>query len=467
MRWWMIAPILVIACVGDDPTSTPSTNLPDATSEIDAGADSGKDGSVVNCEQPPRCDGDSLQQCDGRTECKLGCEVVNGEAQCRRLFEPSGPVTIEDLQAPNLGDLTLNGAQINLATGEILQGEQILRQASAPGLKENRNGVLFWRTDEAVVFVAQNITFLGAKPAFVHDDNVNVPLILAASEILQLDTLIELECGKFGGAPASRFQELGAGTGGGRPAPGQRETGATGPGASGATRGGRGGPGGTSSASSTAAVSPAPDSEFVFLGGSAGGGGGDYMGNSLSVSYRGGAGGGALQLLAGRAVNFGSGGIIANGCSGIGTLSGTRDLRVAGAGGGSGGFIWIEAPVVQTSGASRLVANGGAGGSQQREAIATSTDATPTAGAPAAVCSGAGGAGGAGEKLDGEEGGSGPTPIPSACTHGTGGGGGGGSVGRIMVYTRDGNGVQAAQNQPVPIISPTGAAYRRGALTFL
>jgi hypothetical protein len=148
---------------------------------------------------------------------------------------------------------------------------------------------------------------------------------------------------------------------------------------------------------------------------------------------QGGAGGGALRIIAHDSIAV-AGSISANGAGGAGapTASGC-----GGGGGGSGGALALEAPIVMLGGT--LTANGGSGGGGGNETepghdgADGRTDGTAAPGGAVAAngCGAAGGAGSAGDPLVGES-----ATLPDACgadVDGGGGGGGGGGAGFIRI----------------------------------
>jgi len=159
------------------------------------------------------------------------------------------------------------------------------------------------------------------------------------------------------------------------------------------------------------------------LGGSSGG----------DALVQGGAGGGAIQLIAGLSVSIASTGIIHVG--GGGSLFG-------GNGGGSGGAILLEAPNVDVRGI--LAANGGSGSANSGSGAASSNGSPDATAAPggtttSTTSTGAyvnlGGAGSAAASVDGADGQY--TLNPGGGLEDFGGGGGGGA-GRIRINTTSG-----------------------------
>jgi hypothetical protein len=145
------------------------------------------------------------------------------------------------------------------------------------------------------------------------------------------------------------------------------------------------------------------------VGGSAGG--------AAALPFSG-AGGGAVQLVAGKVFTLGAAGYVTAGGGG-GTFVGAAGSQ-HGSGGGSGGAILIEAPKTVLTGT--LAANGGAGGAKDY-----GKDGTPD-GVPApgdSLTNGStGGAGSANESKDG---------VAATFVEGDNAPGGGGGAGRIRV----------------------------------
>jgi mucin-19 len=166
------------------------------------------------------------------------------------------------------------------------------------------------------------------------------------------------------------------------------------------------------------------------------------------VTESGGAGGGAIQLVAGAnvelvgIVNVGGGGGLGSG-TGIST-DGTMVLYdVQATGGGAGGTIVIETPMLTAGPAGGFAANGGGGGGCKVNGADGTPDSNPALGGDdgTAACAGSGysfmgGVGGTVATPAGE-GGADTRPI-SATTDRDIFGGGGGSVGRVRIATLDG-----------------------------
>jgi hypothetical protein len=158
--------------------------------------------------------------------------------------------------------------------------------------------------------------------------------------------------------------------------------------------------------------------------------------NQSTILTRGGAGGGALQLVSLTRVEI-------KGLIDLGGGGGTATVTEGG-GGGSGGLLIVEAPVLAVQGPGGVVANGGSGGGcNTRGTDGSLTTARATT--PACTDAGAGGAIG---ML--------PTNAYSCnnsggvtCVCGSHFAGGGGAVGRLHVVTADGAIVSSSN----PIVS--------------
>jgi hypothetical protein len=191
--------------------------------------------------------------------------------------------------------------------------------------------------------------------------------------------------------------------------------GSYGTGAGGASYCGLGGAGGQATAASGGPGKTYGSPTLIpLMGGSAGG-----VGDLFS-----GAGGGAIQLVAGTSISVGAPGIISAGGGGGYDGSGAGDY--AASAGGSGGALLLEAPAVTVEGL--LEANGGGGGGGL-DGPSIASDATPASiaaagGAPGTT--GVGGAGSAGTTVNGGDGAVGDPPTgPGDTAPGAGGGGAG------------------------------------------
>lgn len=225
----------------------------------------------------------------------------------------------------------------------------------------------------------------------------------------------------------------GAGPGAGGPgATGAGNDNAAGGGAGHLVDGARGGDGGaTRGADGGAAYA------LALVGGSGGG-----RGDPPLCTIPGGAGGGAIQIFSRvRIAISGTGGVNAAGGGGHGTVGCPSG---SGAGGGAGGYVLLEAPIVEVDGI--VAANGGGGGGGD---IFNGTGSTPgrdgTYGAERA-------GGGIGSQSAGGAGGSVAGP-PTGGGSSTNGAGGGGSAGRIVVRVRSGLLIDGGVLSPAPDIA--------------
>jgi hypothetical protein len=236
-----------------------------------------------------------------------------------------------------------------------------------------------------------------------------------------------------GGFQSTQNGQKGAGPGGGPAASGVGGT-TKGAGAGGGSYCGKGGPGAVEAMSTTqagAATASYGTPEIIpLVGGSSGGAG----------SFGAGAGGGAVQLVAGGQFSLGAGTYINVGGGG-GAPAVSSNFGDNSSGGGSGGSILIEAKGVHIDGI--LAANGGGGGGVSAAGTNGTPDANPAPGG-AKAGEGAGGAGGAATSLNGA--------TPASVDPGPVGGGGGG-VGRIRINSVIGSAVIAAS----AVLSPPAA----------
>jgi hypothetical protein len=358
------------------------------------------------------CDGDQLTRCaeDGKSTvistCALGCST---ESRCLA-FEPSNGLGAALTLAENEPDLVLPaGTTIDTSTGTIQDAEGVLIPVTSVVIDQDGGSSI--RAFLARNWILDDLKVTGSRAfAIVAFDSISIRGVVDASaEALQSgpggqespavcvgnETVEEtVGCGALG-CPV-----VGAGGGGNATA------GATGGGLTLVNVGRAGG---------------APIPTFVPLVG--GCRGGNFSGTLPRV---GGAGGGAVQLVANSRVEISGGGIIDVGGGGGDSF----------AGGGSGGNIVIEAPTMIFDGSSTGVfANGGAGGG----CSLSGEDATRTlfrALAPKCSPSSAG---------DGGTESSPPQPGQTKCTSGTCSfinehqGGGGGSAGRLLIRTGTGD----------------------------
>lgn len=264
------------------------------------------------------------------------------------------------------------------------------------------------------------------------------PLVVLAREDITLDGL--LDGAARGAEPGPGAGVDGPGSGGDVDASGSLATGA-----GGAGHASPGGPGGAVEALRPGAAGPAygNSEELLLEAGSRGGRGG-----FSACVVRGGAGGGALQLFAGRRLVLTErGAVTVGGGGGEDVCEPCRRANFVGggAGGGSGGTLLLQSPTMELRGV--LAANGGGGsGTCDGGRASTGSDAlvsdqpAPGGRGRGPPCCGQGAPGAAGTRPPGVGGEGGAL-----------GGGGGGAVGRIRLVTRAGS-VVLGTISPPPVL---------------
>jgi hypothetical protein len=333
----------------------------------------------------------------------------SGEANTAGEAGASGDTTGIDFAPSNVpssaigdakGDLILGGANCSNTTVTLDTDTGAIRGCS---LKVDTD-YAFAQVEQADgsklgVFIANKIR---VEQTITAEVNGQLPLVLLARDTLQV-------IGKLQAAGA-RSEAVAGGFPG---VPNVSNTPGNGPGAGGAGKVGGGGSycgkGGKSSTNTSAGGVPYSTPEIVpLVGGSSGG---------AATIWDSGAGGGAVQLIAGTSIQISATGIINVGGGGGGQGSN---------GGGSGGAILLEAPTVTVAGV--LAANGGGGGSGSGAEKGQNglPSSAPASGGGTDV---KGGNGSAGASLDGE---------PGALSEDYEGGGGGGA-GVIRINTASGS----------------------------
>ena len=148
----------------------------------------------------------------------------------------------------------------------------------------------------------------------------------------------------------------------------------------------------------------------------------------------GGAGGGAVRLIARDQITIGTTAVVsANGAGGAGA---PQQSACGGGGGGAGGYLGFEAPVVTIDGTVTANGGGGGGGGGPMDVGRDGEDGAPGRIAArggvgsATSCGRPGGNGSDATMLDGQRGASFP---PADCAATGGGGGGGGAAGFLVV----------------------------------
>jgi hypothetical protein len=263
------------------------------------------------------------------------------------------------------------------------------------------------------------------EPAGVLNVNDATPVVVVALETIDVLGLISLHASGFG-TVAGGFTGTtdGAAGGPGKGVPGRSDmqgvdTGIAGGGGSFCGAGGAGGK--ATATNGGAGATYGTPSLVPLVGGSAGGPGSLFPG----------AGGGAIQLVAGTSLDVGStGSIWAGGGAGA---DGTDDGNYVSNGGGSGGAVLIESPTVTVAGTIAVNGGGGGGGGGgETDALDGANSATAaTGGRPGTT--GAGGNGSAGATVTGAAGGLGDA-LGGDYSPGAGGGG----AGYIRINTSSG-----------------------------
>jgi hypothetical protein len=166
-------------------------------------------------------------------------------------------------------------------------------------------------------------------------------------------------------------------------------------------------------------------------------------GSGLTAAAEASAGGGAIQLTS-KTKLFVGGSIFAGGAGGRG---GPTDSRAGGSGGGSGGFVGLEAPIIEIDDAALIVANGGGGGE------GTSSSRTGANGQDSrhSLAQASGGDGNSDFGTGGGRGGADTTLAGASVTTSlaSGGGGGGGSVGFVLLWSPSFGGTGALISPPL------------------
>ena len=263
-----------------------------------------------------------------------------------------------------------------------------------------------------IVVEAAGFTAAGARP-----------LVLLAAETITVTGTLDV---------ASRSATLGAGA---NPAacgtPGDGATGRHGGGGAGGSFGTRGGIGGVGGGGpgegGNPGVANAPVDTLTVRGGCPGGAGGQ---GAAALPGAGGAGGGAVYLIAGTSITV-DGAIQASGSGAAATP--VNSMSSGGGGGGAGGLVALEAPAIDVIGT--VVAHGGGGGEGGGETAGGApgdNGSVFNAAANGGAGMSEGGDGGRGSVAD-----TAPT-SGSPGTQGTGqhGGGGGGGGGAGVVWAK-------------------------------
>jgi hypothetical protein len=253
-----------------------------------------------------------------------------------------------------------------------------------------------------------------------------LPLIIASWNEIEIEGTIDFDSLR-GASPGAGANPIQCETGGAQR--GENDT-SGGAGGGGGGFGGDGGDGGDGDGDNTLSTGGSGgiglgQAPTIVRGGCPGAAGGDVLSPAAPSSN----GGGAIQLTA-RTTLVVSGSIFAGGAGGLG---GPQNSRCGGTGGGSGGFIGLQAPTIALTDNAQLTANGGGGGE------GTSSARTGVAGENGRHDSQQASGGGNNTEFgtDGGNGGADQTPNGETVIGAleSGGGGGGGGVGFIVTWT--------------------------------
>lgn len=386
----------------------------------------------------PACSGDMLTTCTGPVvACVLGCSD-DGDAHC---VEPMPSNGVD----PGAADLLAGTTRISAATtfdvdtGAITGGVTRpvgtgilggIGYVQAPAFAATGAPLGIFVFHNVIVDADVKVTFTGSRAAvWLVGDSATIAGTLDVSAGGPTGETRPTP-GPGGGAGGTAMVPAG-GCGPGGPGTGDVEDteDSAGAGGSAGAVGGAGGTAGGSPGGSPRAACLPPGLEP--LQGGSGGGTGSPGGDSGTAA--GGGGGGALQITALNKLEI-TGTIDAGGAGGEGGPAGVNSVG-AGAGGGSGGAILLEAPTVIIARSAIVAANGGGGGGGGGFS-AGSQPGLPGANAAALTTAALGGAG----DMFGTDGGAGGARGSAAEAGGgsTDGnaGGGGGAVGAIVIRAR-------------------------------
>lgn len=404
---WLAAAVLGSAC-----GEVSSNKKVDAAVQNDAAIDAPPECPVGTT---ALCSGNGLVTCDGEgnitnTEtCALGCNAT--ETRCNKVDPSNGLAAMLDEAAAST-DLLLSGATtINTDAGTIVD-QTGMRTPLTSQVNGSPIGSLVIKVKSFTT--GGNISVEGTRALVIlsgEDVVINHDINVSARLDVNGPGAITNNASCRGGAPAANNADGGAGGGGGGFG----------------TAGGTGGTGGIPVIAGGTAGMIAGNPELVPLRGGCPGGVSSY---NSGGSHAPGAGGGAIQIVSGTRISVGdNAAILANGSGARGPASVFCVVDTPcgnGYGGGAGGGVLLEAPVVTLAATAGIFANGGGGkcgvsGSGQAGQRST----TPATGQ---TCSGDTGSAG-----NGAAGATGATNGGNGLNDDPVGGGGGGGMGRIRV----------------------------------
>jgi hypothetical protein len=392
--------------------------------EDDGGAGDGTPMSVCAADQPLRCDGNNLVRCNsgGTAEvtetCSLGCGA--SPLHCNVIDPSNGLARYLDMAAgePDL-DLGMT-AVISTSDGTVMVDGKPVMVRSALLAQTNAPAIL--------VFIVHGLT----------GNDVTISGDLSGSSGGNAFALVSNGDIRIGGIFNASARVGSGGPGVYNDANCKGGVGVAGPASSlsGTGGGGFGTAGGTGGSASTIADS------------ATGGSGGKPTGTSTLTPLRGGCDSGAVDDLHPRAVGSGGGAIQLVSHTKISIIGVVAANGSSLAGGGSGGGILIEAPIVEVTGS--VVANGAGGNGgcffATRPGENGRLDATPALGG---TCS-SGEAGAGGNGAAGAIGATGGVSIHLSNADAALAGHGGGGVGRIRINSTSGGFHRAGLFSPDP-----------------
>ena len=395
----------------------------DANTPIDGPSDAAIDGALA-CPVGAIavCSGASLVTCDGQghatnTEaCALGCNDT--AKRCNKLDPSNGLASSLD-DAATANDLVLSGAAtIDTDAGTVTDtsGSRVIQSS---GITAGLPVGLFVIKVKSFA-TGGDVTVVGTRAlVIVSAGTVKITHTLSVSARARLNgpgSLLSDTACRGGSTSGNANGWPGAGGGGFGSA------------------GGRGGTGGSPLVQGGLPGGVSGTTELVPLRGGCPGGR-DTTDNPSDYAV--GAAGGAIQIVSNVKIELADGGFVAANGSGGGKFQGLPTVCPTGGpcdhgeGGGSGGAILLEAPVVTVNQLAGVVSNGGGGGCNvDGTGAAGSLSAVPALGSTCQQDPSKGGDGAAG-LIAAQNGGNGASGKPV-------GGGGGGGAGRIRVNVAPG-----------------------------
>jgi hypothetical protein len=337
-----------------------------------------------------------------------------------------------------LYDTTLDGGKLTDGAG------QVVAQSRLTVMQPDNSAVAVLSVDGLAIDAGATVRVVGPKPLLVVAwSTALIDGVLDAGSHIGMTSLganANILCGGgtagIDGSNATQNGGSGGGGGGGLQGPG-----------------GHGGSGGAAppvAGGAGGAARNVAEAHAAIHGGCPGGASGMAGGIAVSpatpaTQARGGAGGGAVWLVAHDSIAI-AGSISANGAGGSGAQIGSV---CGGGGGGSGGSVALEAPSVTISGTLTANGGGGGGGGAVTDAGNNGADGKPdVVAAPggAIAAKGCGRPGGAGSVLATLAGSD--APGADSC----GGGGGGGGAGFLVIASPGFTATGTARVSPLAIV---------------